>query len=111
MISTPHAQPVTVLVGLTQWLIALGRALIGAPAASPASAGAVRPLPPGCTLTLTAPLGHRVDCVEGCVWITQDQDPRDVILSPGQSFTPDRDQRALIHALDPSRVRVTPPAR
>ena len=49
------------------------------------------------------PLGRRVECVSGTLWITQDGDPRDIVLAPGDSFTFDHRGDALISALDDSR--------
>lgn len=57
-------------------------------------------------LTVLQPQGRVIECLEGCVWITQDGDVRDVVIAGGQSFCPDRSQRTLIHAFEPSRVRV-----
>ena len=48
-------------------------------------------------------LGHRVECVSGALWITQDGDPRDIVLEPGGSFAFDLRGDALISALDDSR--------
>jgi hypothetical protein len=49
------------------------------------------------------PLGRRVECVSGTLWITQDGDPRDIVLAPGDSFTFDHRGDALISALDDAR--------
>jgi len=38
----------------------------------------------------------------GCLWITMDNDTRDIILEPGQRFTFAPGDRALIVALKPS---------
>jgi hypothetical protein len=46
------------------------------------------------------PLGRRVECVSGSLWITQDGDPRDIVLAPGESFAFDHKGDALISALD-----------
>jgi hypothetical protein len=48
--------------------------------------------------------GVRVSCTEGCVWITLDNDPRDIVLEPGQFFAGTQHRRALIYALQPSRL-------
>ena len=49
------------------------------------------------------PYGHRVECLSGALWITQDGDSRDIVLAPGDSFSFDRVGDALISALDDSR--------
>lgn len=58
------------------------------------------------TVAITQPQGACIDCLEGTVWVTLDNDPRDVILAGGQSFCVDSDRRALVHALDAARVRI-----
>jgi Protein of unknown function (DUF2917) len=50
--------------------------------------------------------GYRVVCHSGSVWITQDNDPRDVILARGESFTLDREGHALVQAFDAATVAV-----
>ena len=51
----------------------------------------------------TRPFGHRIECLSGSLWITQDGDSRDIVLAPGDSFSLDRAGDALISALDDSR--------
>ena len=51
----------------------------------------------------TRPFGHRIECLSGALWITQDGDSRDIVLAPGDSFSFDRTGDALISALDDSR--------
>ena len=52
------------------------------------------------------PMGQRVECVSGSLWVTQDGDPRDIVLEPGESFAFDQRGDALISALDDSRLLV-----
>jgi hypothetical protein len=55
--------------------------------------------------------GATVVCVEGEVWITQEHDGRDLLLSAGESLRLSRNGRAVIQALRGSRVAVeAPPA-
>lgn len=35
-------------------------------------------------------LGWRITAIGGTLWVTQDGDPRDVVLAPGESFAFDR---------------------
>lgn len=63
------------------------------------------------TLRLPAARGQRIECLEGCVWITIDHDRRDLVVAAGQAFTADRHERVLVHALQPSCVRLVSPAR
>ncbi len=39
-----------------------------------------------------------ISCIDGCIWITQDGDPRDIVLGTGESFRFDRPGVALVHA-------------
>lgn len=48
--------------------------------------------------------GVAVRCDQGSVWITLDNDPRDIVLEAGESFKTDERRRALIYALQPSRL-------
>jgi hypothetical protein len=52
--------------------------------------------------------GTRVElvCLSGVVWITQQGDPRDLFLAPGESLTLLSRGRTLVTALESSLVRV-----
>lgn len=43
---------------------------------------------------------RRVECHTGSVWITQDRDVRDIVLDPGEHFTPVAGHHAIAYALD-----------
>ena len=47
-------------------------------------------------------------CTEGCLWLTLDDDPRDVILEPGDSFETGEHRRALLYALEPAAFGLAP---
>lgn len=64
-------------------------------------------LPAGAVFTLADAAGVGVECREGCVWITLDHDPRDIVLEPGQRFRYHGHRRALVSALNPSGIEVT----
>ena len=42
--------------------------------------------------------GFTVECLEGAVWITQSNDPRDIVLKAGESFALDKPGLALVCA-------------
>lgn len=46
--------------------------------------------------------GRRVECLAGCLWLTQEHDPRDVILEAGEGFTIDRAGDTFLSALGDS---------
>ena len=52
---------------------------------------------------IALPLGQRVECLGGSLWITQDGDIRDVVVDAGQGFAFDRPGHALISALANAR--------
>ena len=51
-------------------------------------------------------LGHAIVCHSGTVWVTQDGDPRDVILRAGDAFTFDREGPALVQAFEPGAISI-----
>ncbi|NML48160.1 DUF2917 domain-containing protein [Ramlibacter sp. G-1-2-2] len=44
----------------------------------------------------------QVRCTAGTLWLTLDHDPRDVILTAGESFVTTEHRRALLYALEPA---------
>jgi hypothetical protein len=50
----------------------------------------------------------RIACVEGTVWITLDSDPRDIVLEASGVFITQEHRRALVYAMEPSTITVTP---
>lgn len=49
----------------------------------------------------------RIACVEGSIWITLDNDPRDVTLDSCGVFTTPEHRRAIVYALQPSVISVS----
>ena len=45
----------------------------------------------------------------GCLWVTLERDPRDVILGQGMRFTIDRPGRTIVAAETPSTLRLIVP--
>jgi len=48
--------------------------------------------------------GTQVICRRGSLWITLDNDPRDIVLEAGESFFSTEHRRALVYAFQPSVV-------
>lgn len=57
-------------------------------------------------LSIAKPLGCRIDCIEGTLWITQDGDSRDTVLSAGEHHVADRRPRLIVQALESGVVRI-----
>ena len=47
-----------------------------------------------------------VTCLDGSVWLTTDDDPRDTVLTAGNSFISNVHRRAIVSALGASRIRI-----
>jgi hypothetical protein len=63
--------------------------------------GAIHRLPRG--------RGQRIESLSGSLWVTIDNDVRDILVDPGKGFSIDRDGAALISALDDSHFVVLDP--
>ena len=50
--------------------------------------------------------GVEIVCRSGSIWITLDNDPRDIVLEASDSFTALEHRAALIYAMESSRVSV-----
>ncbi len=66
-------------------------------------------LPRRNTLVLDDAEGTILSVESGCLWITLERDPRDIILLPGMRFEVDRTGRTVVVAEEDSQLRVTPP--
>jgi Protein of unknown function (DUF2917) len=51
--------------------------------------------------------GVQITCRTGSVWITLDNDPRDIVLQAGESYTGTDHRQAIIYALDASQLVLT----
>lgn len=50
--------------------------------------------------------GLKIRCLAGCLWLTLDNDPRDLILEPGDSYSGTVHRRALVYALKDAKLAV-----
>ncbi|RZL87220.1 MAG: DUF2917 domain-containing protein [Variovorax sp.] len=57
--------------------------------------------------TLPDAAGVGIECRSGSVWVTLDNDPRDIILEPGERYKGDTHRRVLVSALEPSCITVS----
>ncbi|MBA2676643.1 DUF2917 domain-containing protein [Ramlibacter sp.] len=48
--------------------------------------------------------GLRIRCMRGSLWLTLDNDPRDIVLEAGDDFVGTEHRRALVYAFQPSTV-------
>ena len=52
-------------------------------------------------------IGSRIRCVEGMLWVTIDDDPRDICLEAGESYIVDSRKRVLVQAFARARWLLT----
>jgi hypothetical protein len=50
----------------------------------------------------------QIRCTAGSLWITLDNDPRDIVLESGESFFTTEHRRALLYALEPAAFGLEP---
>jgi hypothetical protein len=67
-------------------------------------------LPGRSTLQLDDAEGTVIAVESGCLWITMENDPRDIVLVPGMRFEIDRSGRTIIAAEEDSRFGLLAPA-
>jgi len=63
-------------------------------------------LPKGAIHRLPRARGRRIESLSGSLWVTMDNDVRDILVAPGRGFSIDRDDATLISALDDARFVV-----
>jgi Protein of unknown function (DUF2917) len=62
------------------------------------------------SLVLDGAEGTVIAVDNGCLWVTLERDPRDIVLAAGMRFKIDRRGRTVVVAEEDSRVRITRPA-
>lgn len=50
------------------------------------------------------PAGCQIQCSSGLVWVTQDEDPQDILLEAGEGYRPQGNSRVLVQALRAASV-------
>ena len=55
--------------------------------------------------------GNEIVCHSGSVWLTQEGDPRDIVLGAGETFVLERRGQALVQALEQSALSFARSAR
>lgn len=53
--------------------------------------------------------GTRIACTDGSLWITQQDDLRDIVLRAGESFVVDRDGKVIVTAASDAAFELFPP--
>jgi DUF2917 family protein len=66
-------------------------------------------LPRRGSLVLDGAKGTVIAVDSGCLWVTLERDPRDIVLAKGMRFEIDRRGRTVVVAEEDSRVRITRP--
>ena len=60
----------------------------------------------GATTWIIKPLGRRVTCETGALWLCFDGEPQDIVLEPGVAHCCEKSSPLSIHALSAGTVRV-----
>ncbi|HWI10783.1 MAG TPA: DUF2917 domain-containing protein [Burkholderiaceae bacterium] len=53
--------------------------------------------------------GQRIEALSGALWVTIDHDLRDIVVTPGEGFSIDRDGDTIVSALDDARFALLDP--
>ena len=67
-------------------------------------------LPKGGISVQSDAFGSQIRCEQGVLWVTQDNDTRDIVLAAGESFQPDRKGTVLVYALERASLSWGPAA-
>lgn len=58
-------------------------------------------------LAVDNPLGQQLRCIAGVLWVTHDRDPKDIVVTVGETYRVDRCARMLVVALEDSELEIT----
>ncbi|MDR3577908.1 MAG: DUF2917 domain-containing protein [Anaerolineaceae bacterium] len=53
------------------------------------------------------PIGEKISCLKGVIWITQSGNPEDILVCAGESFTITQKGILLIQGLEETNLRIT----
>lgn len=67
-------------------------------------------LEPDEPIVLNEPIGSRITCEQGTVWLTVDGQLADVVLEPGQSFNATTGAKLMLQAMPRAQVLIDAPA-
>lgn len=71
-------------------------------------AGLAHRLPARAVFRVPDAAAVRIRCIAGSLWLTLDDDLRDYILQPGDSFVAGQRRRGLLYALEPAAFTLVP---
>jgi hypothetical protein len=57
-------------------------------------------------LRMNRAAGTTITCLQGCLWITRDGSPKDVELSPGETYRVEDAARVIVTGFGPGLARV-----
>lgn len=87
------------------WARAFVRRLVAPGRAARPVESTVR-LNPGATAWVAKPIGRRVTCESGVLWLCFDGEPVDILLEPGETHLCAKRAALSIHALSPGVARL-----
>lgn len=100
------ASPLDLWAAPRAWARALVRRVVEPRRDTLPSGSTVRHLDKGATTWIVKPLGRRVTCESGALWMCFDGEPLDVVLEPGETHLCTKTSALSMHALSPAVVRL-----
>jgi Protein of unknown function (DUF2917) len=65
-------------------------------------------LPKGGVSVFSDATSTQIRCEAGALWVTQDNDTRDIVIQAGEQFQPDRRGNVVVYALEQSSLSIAP---